>query len=107
MGGRECPPSRTIFFNRMTQRSLKKKLLTTQRLQRGIFDPHEDGTEHLILLDAKKDRYNFSLNSEVALEEYEYWEPDMVLVEGKASGLPLADELMRINIPVVRYILSG
>ena len=69
----------------------------------GVFDPHEDGTEHLILLDAKKDRYNFPELKEVALEEYEYWEPDMVLVEGKASGLPLADELMRINIPVVTY----
>ena len=55
------------------------------------------------MLDAKKDRYNFPELKEVALEEYEYWEPDMVLVEGKASGLPLADELMRINIPVVTY----
>ena len=27
----------------------------------------------------------------------------MVLIEGKASGLPLADELLRINIPVLTY----
>jgi predicted phage terminase large subunit-like protein len=66
----------------------------------GVFDPEEDGVDHIILLDAKKDRYNFPELKEVATEEYEYWEPDMVLIEAKASGTPLADELMRINIPV-------
>jgi len=66
----------------------------------GVFDPEEDHTDHIILLDAKKDRYNFPELKEVAADQYEYWEPDMVLIEAKASGLPLADELMRINIPV-------
>ena len=66
----------------------------------GVFDPEEDGTDHIILLDARKGRYNFPELKEEAFEQYEYWEPDMVLIEAKASGLPLADELMRINIPV-------
>ena len=69
----------------------------------GVFDPFEDGIEHLILLDATRGRYNFPELKDEALEQYEYWEPDMVLIEGKASGLPLADELLRINIPVLTY----
>ena len=69
----------------------------------GVFDPEEDGVDHIILLDAQKDRYNFPELKEVAAEQYEYWEPDMVLIEAKASGIPLADELMRINIPVNTY----
>jgi len=69
----------------------------------GVFDPNEDGTEHIILLDAQKGRYNFPELKEEALSQYEYWEPDMVLIEGKASGLPLADELIRVNIPVITY----
>ena len=69
----------------------------------GIFDPDEDNTEHIILLDAQKGRYNFPELKEVAADQYEYWEPDMVLIEAKASGQPLADELLRIDIPVLTY----
>ena len=69
----------------------------------GVFDPEEDNTEHIILLDARKGRYNFPELKEEAFEQYEYWDPDMVLIEAKASGMPLADELLRINIPVSTY----
>ena len=55
------------------------------------------------MLDAKKDRYNFPELKEEAMEQYDYWEPDMVLIEAKASGMPLADELLRISIPVTTY----
>ncbi|MCK4975308.1 MAG: phage terminase large subunit, partial [Anaerolineales bacterium] len=41
-----------------------------------------------------------------ALEEYKYWEPDMVLIEAKATGTPLTDELRNIGIPVVNYTPS-
>ena len=37
------------------------------------------------------------------MEEYKYWEPDMVLIEAKASGTPLTHELRRLGIPVVNY----
>ncbi len=35
--------------------------------------------------------------------EYKYWEPDMTLIEAKASGTPLTHELRRLGIPVVNY----
>ena len=65
----------------------------------GVFEPKEDGDQHLIMLDAKKGRWNFPELKEDCLEENEYWEPDLMLIEAKASGQPLADELRLLNLP--------
>jgi len=43
---------------------------------------------------------------EIALKEHDYWEPDMVIVEAKASGMPLTDELRRTGIPGMNYTPS-
>lgn len=69
----------------------------------GVFQPHKNGEQHLIMLDAKKDRWNFPELKEVAKQENAYWEPDMMLIEAKASGMPLADEMRLINLPVVTF----
>ena len=69
----------------------------------GVFEPKEDGDQHLIMLDAKKGRWSFPELKEVALEENEYWEPDLMLIEAKASGQPLADELRLLNLPVTTF----
>ena len=66
----------------------------------GVFQPQRNGDQHLILMDAKKGRWNFPELKEVALEENEYWEPDLILIEAKASGQPLADEMRLLNLPV-------
>jgi len=42
----------------------------------------------------------------VAMEEYKYWEPEAVLIEAKASGLPLTHELQKSGIPVINYTPS-
>ena len=34
-----------------------------------------------------------------AFKQFEYWDPDTVIVEAKASGLPLTDELRQSGIP--------
>jgi len=69
----------------------------------GVFEPKENGEQHLILLDAKKGRWNFPELKEIAVEQNEYWEPDMMLIEAKASGASLADELRLINLPVTTF----
>ena len=74
----------------------------------GVFNPREyfndcEVTRALILLDAKKGRWDFHILKEEALKNYKYWEPDMVLIEGKASGMPLTHELRNIGIPVVNF----
>jgi predicted phage terminase large subunit-like protein len=69
----------------------------------GVFRPTPDSPDCVILLDAQKDRWDFPELKRVAYEEYQYWEPDMVLIEAKASGTPLTHELRRLGIPVVNY----
>ena len=69
----------------------------------GIFRPSEDSGDAIILLDAKRGRWDFPELKAVANEEYKYWEPEMVLVESQASGTPLTHELRNMGIPVVNY----
>jgi len=63
----------------------------------------EDGVEQIILLDAKRYRVDFPELKRIAFDEYKYWEPDCVLIEAKASGTPLTQELRRMGIPVTAY----
>ena len=72
----------------------------------GVFQPEEGGPDNLILMDAQRGRWNFPELKEKALEEYNYWEPDMILIEAKATGTPLTDELRNMGIPVVNYTPS-
>ena len=69
----------------------------------AIFNPEEGGADQIILLDAKRLRVDFPELKKVAYEEYRYWEPDCVLIEAKASGTPLTQELRRMGIPVTAY----
>jgi len=72
----------------------------------GIFQPEEGGPDHIILLDARKGRWDFPELKSTAKEEYKYWEPDMVIIEAKATGTPLTDELRTMGIPVINYTPS-
>ena len=58
------------------------------------------------MLNAMKDRYEFPELRRVAKEQYDYWEPETVLIESNASGLPLTYELRNMGIPVVNYTPS-
>ena len=69
----------------------------------GVFRPDEDSPDSIILLDCQKGRYDFPELKRLAMEEYKYWEPEMVLIEAKASGTPSTHELRRLGIPVVNY----
>ena len=71
----------------------------------GVFSP-DDVRPALILLDARRGRWEFTELKEIALKEYNYWEPEMVLIEAKASGMPLSDELRRVGIAVTNYTPS-
>jgi len=69
----------------------------------GVFRESEDSAEQLILLDAIKQRVEFPELRRLAKEQYDYWQPETVLVESKASGLPLTYELRAMGIPVVNF----
>ena len=72
----------------------------------GIFFPDEDSGANLILLDAVKGRYEFPELRRRALEQYKYWNPESVIIEAKASGLPLTYELRQMDIPVTSFTPS-
>ena len=72
----------------------------------GLFYPGPDDPLNLILLDAVKERYEFPELRRKALEQYKYWDPEMVIIEAKASGLPLTYELRQMNIPVLNFTPS-
>ena len=72
----------------------------------GVFTPEEGGRPCIILLDAKRGRWNFPELKAKAQEEYSYWEPELILVEAKASGLPLTHELQKAGIPVINFTPS-
>ena len=70
----------------------------------GIFKPHDDSPPCLILLDALRGRYEFPELKSMALEQYNYWKPETVVIEAKASGMPLIQELRRMGIPVIDFV---
>ncbi len=72
----------------------------------GVFYPKEGGPPNIILCDAKRGRWDFPDLRRRALEEYKYWEPECVLIEAKASGMPLTQELRNMGIPVMNYTPS-
>ena len=72
----------------------------------GVFYPVEGEGPNLILLDSKKGRWDFPELKEIALELYSFWEPDSVIVEAKASGMPLTQEMRQTGIPVINFTPS-
>ena len=72
----------------------------------GVFYLNEDSGPQLILLDAIKDRLEFPELRRIAYQQYQYWQPETVLIEAKASGLPLTYELRKMGIPVINYTPS-
>ena len=72
----------------------------------GIFEPTEGDGEAIILLDAIRGRWDFPELKEKANELQEQYDPDMILIEQKASGMPLTQELRRMGIPVTPFTPS-
>jgi len=74
----------------------------------GVFYPegkigeeiYHGNDAHIILIDCIKERFDFPELKNEALRLYDYWDPDTVIIEAKASGIPLVQELRRIGIPV-------
>ena len=72
----------------------------------GVFYPSEDSPANLILLDSFKERVEFPELRKEAFRQYRYWNPETVIVEAKAAGLPLTYELRKAGIPVINYTPS-
>jgi predicted phage terminase large subunit-like protein len=73
----------------------------------GVFQPSEDSGANLILLDVKRGRWDFPELKRIAKDEYDHWQPDNVLIEAKATGVTLQQELRKMGIPVTMYTPGG
>jgi len=100
---KDIPPVKYIIQSYDTAFSKKESADYSAITTWGVFEPDEGGSDNLILLDARRGRWNFPELKEVAYEEHEYWEPDMVVVEAKATGTPLIDELRLRGIPALGF----
>lgn len=69
----------------------------------GELDPGGRDIDCLILLDAWKDRINFPDLKTAAHKHYLKWQPDVFLIEAKASGTPLLHEMRARGIPVSEF----
>ena len=70
----------------------------------GVFYNEEENDQpQVILLDAFKDRMAFPELKQTALKHYKEWEPDAFIVEKKAAGAPLIQELRATGIPVQEF----
>ncbi|RPJ31853.1 MAG: hypothetical protein EHM17_14875, partial [Verrucomicrobiaceae bacterium] len=69
----------------------------------GVFFHEEDNSTNVILLNQVKGKWEFPELKQMALDQYQEWEPDSVIVEAKASGQPLIDEMRRSGIFVQDY----
>lgn len=70
------------------------------------YNEEEKMTPSLILLDAFKDRMTFPDLKTTALKHYKEWQPDAFVVEKKAAGAPLIQELRNMGIPVQEFTPS-
>lgn len=64
----------------------------------GVWTNEEDNSTNVILLNKVKGKYEYPELKRMANEQYLEWEPDSVVVEAKASGQPLIDEMRRSGI---------
>ena len=72
----------------------------------GVFTSETDGKVYLILLDAVRGRWDFPELKRQALSKYKEYDPETVIIEAKASGMPLTHELRQIGIPVTNFTPS-
>ena len=71
----------------------------------GIFYPDENPKNpHIMLIAAERGRWDFPELKSVAHDLYEKWRPNICIIEAKATGQPLIDELRTANIPVQAFI---
>lgn len=64
---------------------------------------HEDGETHVILLNSAKGKWEFPELKQAAFDQHRAWQPDALIIETKASGQPLVDEMRRSGIFVSEF----
>jgi predicted phage terminase large subunit-like protein len=100
---KELPPLEYVMQSYDTAYSKRTNADFSAITTWGVFYPVEGGPPNIILVDAQRGRWDFPDLRRRALEEFKYWDPECVLIEAKASGMPLTQELRNMGIPVQNY----
>ena len=82
--------------------SVKEKSSYSARTTWGVFK--ERGMTCAIVLEMWYDRVSYPELRKLAQEAYQDWEPDAVLIEKKASGQSLLQDLRMAGVPVLEYM---
>jgi len=69
----------------------------------GIWWDEQTGLHRVLLLEAWRDRIDYVDLRRMAKKDYQEWKPDLVLIEKKASGNSLIQDMRRAGIPVHPY----
>ena len=81
--------------------STKEKSSYSARTTWGVFKKH--GQINAIVLEMWYDRVNYPELRRLAQDSYDEYQPDAVLIEKKASGQSLLQDLRMAGIPVLEY----
>ena len=103
----ERPPKLSFIIQSYDTAFLKKETADYSAITTwGIFNQEGRMVNTLFYWMPLEARYEFPELRRLAHQEYLNWNPDIVLIEAKASGIPLIHELRLKDIPVSEYTPS-
>jgi|TARA_R110002095_G_scaffold31722_1_gene30393 predicted phage terminase large subunit-like protein len=98
----ELPEIEYVLQSWDTAFSTKEKSSYSARTTWGVF--RKDGQINAMVLEMWYDRVSYPDLRKLAQEAYYDWEPDAVLIEKKASGQSLLQDLRMAGVPVLEYM---
>ena len=81
----------------------RKESSYSARVTLGVFQRESDDCRNIIVLEAWKDRIEYPDLRRGALEAYQDYAPDKVIIENKASGKSLVQDIRRSGVPLTTY----
>ena len=99
--GDELPEIEYVLQSWDTAFSIKEKSSYSARTTWGVF--RHRGAMCAMVLEAWWDRVTYPELRKIAQESYEEYDPDAVLIEKKASGQSLLQDLRMAGVPVIEY----
>jgi len=102
-GGEEPPPCEYVIMSLDAAAETHNRADYTALTTWGVFLNEETEAYNIILLNSIKDRFEFPELKNLAMEEYNDWEPDAFIVEKKSAGTALYQEMRRMGLPVQEY----
>ena len=98
----ELPEIEYVLQSWDTAFSTKEKSSYSARTTWGVF--RKNGQINAMVLEMWYDRVSYPDLRKLAQEAYYDWEPDAVLIEKKASGQSLLQDLRMAGVPVLEYM---